>query len=91
MLLVTTLQEQCRTRVKEQQAAVGVEFVPQNTMKGISRAVVPYKVEGLLGQLEQRPQVIREHVTGLGLFLDLEAMDGQGAERKSVSRERSSP
>jgi adenylate cyclase len=50
-------------------------------MKGISREVVPYQVEGLLGDLEQRPQVISEHAKGLDLFLDLEAMDENGAER----------
>ena len=50
-------------------------------MKGISREVVPYKVEGLLGELEQRPQVISEHATGLDLFLDLDAIDAGAAER----------
>jgi class 3 adenylate cyclase len=50
-------------------------------MKGISREVVPYRVEGLLGELEQRPQVISEHATGLDLFLDLDAIDERGAER----------
>jgi adenylate cyclase len=50
-------------------------------MKGISREVVPYEVEGLLGDLAQRPQVISEHATGLDLFLDLEALDERGAER----------
>ena len=33
-------------------------------MKGISRDVVPYEVEGLLGELAQRPQVISEHANG---------------------------
>jgi adenylate cyclase len=49
-------------------------------MKGISREVVPYQVEGLLGELEQRPQVISEHTRGLDLFLDLDAIDEIGAE-----------
>ncbi len=43
-------------------------------VKGIRREIVPYAVEGLLGDLNQRPQVIIEHVTGLDLFLDLEAI-----------------
>ena len=47
--------------------------LPPITMKGISREVVPYAVEGLLGELAQRPQVISEHATGLDLFLDLDA------------------
>src|SRR5215217_6766845 len=51
------------------------------SMKGISREVVPYSVEGLLGDLAQRPQVISEHATGLDIFLDLEAMDERSIER----------
>jgi adenylate cyclase len=56
-------------------------------MKGISREVVPYKVEGLLGEMAQRPQVISEHSTGLDLFLDVEAIDDNGVEqaRKRLS------
>lgn len=50
-------------------------------MKGISREVVPYEVEGLLGELAQRPQVISEHATGLDLFVDIEAIDDNGVER----------
>jgi class 3 adenylate cyclase len=55
--------------------------LPPIAMKGISREVVPYKVEGLLGELQQRPQVISEHGTGLDLFLDFDAMDDHGVER----------
>ncbi|MXQ12847.1 adenylate/guanylate cyclase domain-containing protein [Microvirga makkahensis] len=50
-------------------------------MKGIKREVVPYAVEGLLGELAQRPQVIIEHVTGLDLFLDLDALNQSEIER----------
>jgi len=50
-------------------------------MKGIKREVVPYAVEGLLGELAQRPQVIIEHVTGLDLFLDLDAINQHEIER----------
>jgi hypothetical protein len=50
-------------------------------MKGIKREVVPYAVEGLLGELAQRPQVIVEHVTGLDLFLDLDAIKQGEIER----------
>jgi len=50
-------------------------------MKGIKREVIPYAVEGLLGELAQRPQVIIEHVTGLDLFLDLEAISQHEIER----------
>ena len=55
--------------------------LPPIAMKGISREVVPYEVEGLLGELAQRPQVISEHATGLDLFLDVEAIDEKGVER----------
>jgi hypothetical protein len=55
--------------------------LPAIAMKGISREVVPYAVEGLLGDLAQRPQVISEHATGLDFFLDLEAIDDKAAER----------
>ena len=50
-------------------------------MKGISREVVPYAVEGLLGDLAQRSHVISEHGQGLDLFVDLDVIDAQTAER----------
>ncbi len=50
-------------------------------MKGISREVVPYSVEGLLEEFGQRTQVISEHATGVDIFLDLEAMDEEGAQQ----------
>jgi class 3 adenylate cyclase len=54
--------------------------LPPIAMKGISHAVVPYAVEGLLGELGQRTQVISEHTTGLDLFLDTEVVDDRAAE-----------
>jgi class 3 adenylate cyclase len=45
------------------------------SMKGISREVVPYAVEGLLGEVKQRARVISEHAIGLDIFLDLEVID----------------
>lgn len=50
-------------------------------MKGISREIVPYVVEGLVGELEQRANVISEHATGVDLFLDLEVIDKAAAQR----------
>ena len=50
-------------------------------MKGISRPVVPYAVDGLLGEVGAARQVISEHGTGLDLFLDLEVIDDEGAKR----------
>jgi class 3 adenylate cyclase len=50
-------------------------------MKGISRKVVPYVVEGLVEELRQRPSVISEHATGVDIFLDLEVLDKNALER----------
>jgi adenylate cyclase len=55
--------------------------LPPIEMKGISREVVPYAVDGLLSEFAQRAQVISEHATGVDIFLDLDAMDEEGAER----------
>ena len=51
------------------------------TMKGISRQVVPYVVEGLTEDMAQRVSVISEHATGLDLFLDLDLLDKSAHER----------
>jgi adenylate cyclase len=50
-------------------------------MKGISRPVVPYAVEGLLGELAQRTRVISEHETGVDVFVDLDVIDRETAAR----------
>jgi class 3 adenylate cyclase len=50
-------------------------------MKGISRPVVPYMVEGLIGELAQRTRVISEHETGVDLFVDLDVIDRETAAR----------
>jgi len=50
-------------------------------MKRISREIVPYVVDGLLSEFAQRTQVISEHAKGVDVFLDLDAMDEEGAER----------
>ncbi len=55
--------------------------LPPITMKGISREVVPYAVDGLLSELPQRPQVISEHAKGLDLFIDLDVIDERAAAR----------
>lgn len=55
--------------------------LPPIAMKGISREVVPYEVEGLLGEMAQGTPVISEHSSGLDLFLDLDALDESGVER----------
>jgi class 3 adenylate cyclase len=40
------------------------------TMKGISREVVPYAVEGMLDALGQKVEIFSEHMTGLDFYLD---------------------
>jgi class 3 adenylate cyclase len=55
--------------------------LPSITMKGISRPVVPYAVDGLLDEVGQRAQVISEHGTGLDLFLDTAVLDEHVAAR----------
>jgi class 3 adenylate cyclase len=51
------------------------------SMKGIARPVVPYAVEGLLGELTQRTRVISEHETGIDVFVDLDVIDRETAAR----------
>ena len=55
--------------------------LPPIQMKGISREIVPYAVEGLIGAVAQRAQVISEHGKGLDLFIDLDVLDDNAAER----------
>jgi class 3 adenylate cyclase len=50
-------------------------------MKGISRPIVPYQVEGLLQEARWSSQVISEHAPGLDLFLNTDAVDSEGAAR----------
>jgi hypothetical protein len=50
-------------------------------MKGIGRKIVPYVVEGLVEDVQQRTSVISEHATGMDLFLDLELLDKTARER----------
>ena len=50
-------------------------------MKGISRQIVPYVVDGLTEDVQQRPSVISEHAPGVDLFLDLDLLDHHARER----------
>ena len=60
---------------------VRAQPLPPIIMKGISRKVVPYTVEGLVEELQQRANVISERATGIDFFLDLEVIDTAAAER----------
>jgi adenylate cyclase len=49
-------------------------------VKGIARPIVPYVVEGPVGE-EGAAEVISEHAAGLDLFLDIGAVDAAAASR----------
>jgi len=55
--------------------------LPPITMKGISREVVPYAVDGLVHDMKQRPRIISEQGQGVELFIDLDVMDAETAQR----------
>ena len=58
------------------------------TMKGISREVVPYAVDGLVGDLPQRSNVISEQSRGVELFLDLDVIEpGSVARTRELLKE----
>ena len=44
--------------------------LPPITMKGISREVVPYAVEGMLDEMGQKIEIFSEHMMGLDFYLD---------------------
>jgi hypothetical protein len=44
--------------------------LPAITMKGISREVIPYSVEGMLDTAGQKIKIFSEHLTGLDFYLD---------------------
>jgi class 3 adenylate cyclase len=54
--------------------------LPPIAVKGIARPVVPYLVDGLLGQVAQRDQVVTAQATGLELFLDAAAVEAAAIE-----------
>jgi class 3 adenylate cyclase len=50
-------------------------------MKGVSREVVPYAVDGLLDAAGMETRLFNEHLTGLDFFLDPSMVDAESAER----------
>ena len=58
------------------------------TMKGISREIVPFEVEGLLDDQDKTARVFSEHVTGLDLHLDLGQVEPREAERVRSALQR---
>lgn len=55
--------------------------LPPITMKGISREVVPYVVEGLLDAGGERVEIFSEHMTGLDFYLDPATVDAGASEK----------
>ena len=51
------------------------------TMKGISREVVPYAVEGMLDAMGQKVEIFSEHMTGLDFYLDPSMVNVGSADR----------
>jgi adenylate cyclase len=55
--------------------------LPSITMKGVSREVVPYSVEGLIGASGKKMEIFSEHMTGLDFYLDTSMVTKGSAER----------
>ena len=55
--------------------------LPPITMKGISREVIPYGVEGILDTAGQPINVFSEHMTGADFYLDPRMVNAAAAER----------
>jgi class 3 adenylate cyclase len=55
--------------------------LPSITIKGISRDVIPYAVEGMLDTAGLKIKVFSEHITGLDFYLDPRMVDSSSAER----------
>ncbi len=60
---------------------VAAHALPPITMKGISRQVVPYAVEGMLDAAGQKIGIFSEHLTGLDFYLDPSMVQSGSAER----------
>ena len=62
--------------------------LPAITLKGISRKIVPYIVEGIHDSPDANATTISEVENGLTLFLDTTMLDGESAERARRALER---
>ena len=60
---------------------VAARALPEISVKGISRAVVPYVVEGVLDEAGRKIEIFSEHMTGLDFYLDPRAVDATALER----------
>jgi adenylate cyclase len=55
--------------------------LPPITMKGISREVIPYSVEGMLDATGQTSKVLSAHMTGLDFYFDPRMVNAGSADR----------
>jgi adenylate cyclase len=55
--------------------------LPPITMKGISREVIPYSVEGMLDATGQASKVLSAHMTGLDFYFDPRMVNAGSADR----------
>lgn len=60
---------------------VAARRMPSTSMKGLSREVVPYEIEGLLGADGVPSTIFAEHVSGLDLYMNLDRIDANAVER----------
>jgi class 3 adenylate cyclase len=60
---------------------VAARALPQISVKGVSRTVVPYVVEGVLDEAGRKIEIFSEHMTGLDFYLDPRAIDATALER----------
>ena len=58
---------------------VSAHALSPTSMKGISREIVPYAIDGLIDAGGHTIQVFTEHATGLDLYLDLGRIDSEQA------------
>jgi adenylate cyclase len=66
------------------QDMVAARPLPPITMKGISREVIPYAVDGVLTGADRKTRILSEHIAGLDLDLNLEQVQGEEADRARV-------
>jgi adenylate cyclase len=59
---------------------VSAHSLPPLTMKGISREVIPYSIEGMVDASGRKIEVFREHSNGLDFYLDPSMVDASRAE-----------
>jgi class 3 adenylate cyclase len=60
---------------------VAARELPQISVKGINRMVVPYVVEGVLDEAGRKIEIFSEHMAGLDFYLDPRVVDAAALER----------